>query len=112
MKKIISLVLVCSLMCAVTFSKSKDNRKFFRYKDFQKLNFAEGKELVSESLKGVDTFTSYIEQTYKNPDTGDCYIVQYEVGLIQGAKYSAKGWDAVKPDWIYGVYVENIGKLF
>lgn len=111
MKKIISLILVCFLVCMV-FAENAKLR--FSYDKFKQLNWTEGKELVSEKSTrkySAGLYDYFIEQIYKDPNTGDCYVVLYSIGKIQSIKYSMKGWDGIDTNWIYYVSIENVGKL-
>lgn len=111
MKKIINLILVCLLMCMV-FAENTELR--FSYDKFKQLNWTKGKELVSEKSTrkySAGLYDYFIEQIYKDLNTGDCYVVLYSIGKIQSIKYNMKGWDGIDTSWIYYVSIENIGKL-
>lgn len=111
MKKIISLILVCFLVCMI-FAENAKLR--LSYDKFKQLNWTEGKELVSEKSTrkySAGLYDYFIEQIYKDLDTGDCYVVLYSIGKIQSIKYNMKGWDGIDTSWIYYVSIENVGKL-
>ena len=112
MKKILIFVLTFA-MAVITFAENAKLR--FSYDKFKQLNWTEGKELVSE--KSTRKYSAglhdyFIEQIYKDLNTGDCYVVLYSIGKIQSIKYNMKGWDGIDTSWIYYVSIENVGKLF